>query len=359
MVDIKTPLPAGPSITAPATTNLSATSLAGSRPQVTGTVNNVGSGLKNLLGSVAGSGVLGSAIGVLGNLIGDTIAYKRQQKTYNQQRQDALSDYQMQRQDYLSDLADERAYNSPEAQVARLKAAGINPNTTFGSGSAPNTSSPAENTASMRGAVAASPPSPSGLGNAMIQGASGLIQSSLASVESEQMKSNIELQKAQMLKMLSETRGIDESTKSKMIENGWLDFMFESEINERYQRISESLDRMQSNALQRFSTVYDLNNLKPAQVAHLNAQISSIYQNIASQVQQYKYFESVKDYRAASEKWQSIKAEIDYSTANLENRLLQNRVPLAGGHKGDNFAKNLRNELELWISALSPLKFKF
>lgn len=344
MVDIKTPLPVGPSITAPATTNLSATSLA-PRSQV----QSPESGLKNLLGSVAGSGVLGSAIGVLGNLIGDKIAYNRQQKMYNKQRQDALSDYQMQREDYLSDLADERAYNSPTAQVARLKAAGINPNTTFGSGSAPNTSSPAENTASMRGAVASSPPSASGLGNAMIQGASGLIQSSLASVESEQIKSNIELQKAQMLKMLSEIRGIDESTKGKSIENGWLDFMFESEINERYQRISESLTRQNSASIQDALNLFDLYNIKPVQRNQIIAATNKLYSEIDILSQELKLMQETHNFSVNSAMYDSWSKRYDAVLRRYESDIMATKAPT---DKFDSFVQGAIHRLSLVRKAL-------
>lgn len=48
----------------------------------------------------------------------------RQAQMYHQQREDALADWNMQ-----------NAYNSPAAQMGRLRAAGLNPNLVYGSGS--------------------------------------------------------------------------------------------------------------------------------------------------------------------------------------------------------------------------------
>lgn len=59
---------------------------------------------------------------------------------YGQQRQDAMADWNMQ-----------NAYNDPSAQMARLQAAGLNPNLVYGSGSAANT------TTAPRGANAPTP----------------------------------------------------------------------------------------------------------------------------------------------------------------------------------------------------------
>ncbi|AXH73601.1 MAG: DNA pilot protein [Microviridae sp.] len=52
---------------------------------------------------------------------------KWSEKMYNRQRQDALADWNMQ-----------NAYNTPEAQMARYKAAGLNPNLIYGSGTTTN-----------------------------------------------------------------------------------------------------------------------------------------------------------------------------------------------------------------------------
>ncbi|AXH74466.1 MAG: DNA pilot protein [Microviridae sp.] len=74
--------------------------------------------------------VIGGLIDAGSNII-DSVAQgftnranrKWSEKMYGRQRQDALSDWQMQNQ-----------YNSPQSQMERLKAAGLNPNLVYGSG---------------------------------------------------------------------------------------------------------------------------------------------------------------------------------------------------------------------------------
>lgn len=66
-------------------------------------------------------------VGGIFNAVQTSIQNKKtrewQEKMYGVQRNDALSDWRMQNQ-----------YNSPEAQMARLKAAGLNPNLVYGNG---------------------------------------------------------------------------------------------------------------------------------------------------------------------------------------------------------------------------------
>lgn len=69
-----------------------------------------------LLGSVIGSGV-SSALDIGGSLIGGAINHNRNQKAWREAND----------------------YNSPRAQMDRLKAAGLNPNLVYGNGSAVNT----------------------------------------------------------------------------------------------------------------------------------------------------------------------------------------------------------------------------
>lgn len=57
------------------------------------------------------------------------------EKMYGIQREDALRDWEVQ-----------NAYNSPEQQMARLKAAGLNPNLVYGTGAATSSASPVHST---------------------------------------------------------------------------------------------------------------------------------------------------------------------------------------------------------------------
>ena len=66
-------------------------------------------------------------IGAVGQAISQGISnranYKRSIKMYQMQRNDAIADWNMQNE-----------YNSPEAQMRRLRDAGLNPNLVYGNG---------------------------------------------------------------------------------------------------------------------------------------------------------------------------------------------------------------------------------
>ena len=77
-------------------------------------------GIGGLMGLSAGSSVLNTGLG----LIGQAINYRQQRK---------LADLQYSRA--LEIMNRQNAYNSPAAQVSRLRAAGLNPNLLYGNGS--------------------------------------------------------------------------------------------------------------------------------------------------------------------------------------------------------------------------------
>ncbi len=77
-------------------------------------------GVGGLIGLSAGSSVLNTGLG----LIGQAINYRQQRK---------LADLQYSRAQEMMDR--QNAYNSPAAQVSRLRAAGLNPNLLYGNGS--------------------------------------------------------------------------------------------------------------------------------------------------------------------------------------------------------------------------------
>ncbi|MDL2320068.1 hypothetical protein LJC45_02925 [Alistipes sp. OttesenSCG-928-B03] len=91
------------------------------------------------------SGIAASVIGAVGAATGGMIssagskraakqAAKENRKMYATQRADALTDYQTQRADALADWNRENEYNSPTAQMARYRDAGLNPNLIYGEG---------------------------------------------------------------------------------------------------------------------------------------------------------------------------------------------------------------------------------
>lgn len=340
MQNFSTPLPQGPSIKAPATTNIGSSIPVPSQSYTPTFGQKVMSGLSNLAGSVTGSGLLGSAVGVLGDLIGDTINYRRQKKMYNQQREDALEDYATQRSDYLSDLADERAYNSPLAQVARLKQAGINPNVAFGSGSPANTTETATNQSGIRSAQVPSV-SGSALGDSAIRGASGLIQSSMAGVQAQQLQQDIALKKAQAINVLSESRLTASKEIRQKIENSFLDSLFTADIAEKQARTNQLIDSLETAALARLSSTYDLYHLKPAQKAQVEAAITQYYANVRSINQQTAYFDSVKSVRQRNE----IIDMKRNSYQMAEDHFKRDIIKAIDLKNADNIAERLRNDL--------------
>lgn len=77
------------------------------------------------VGLAAGAGLLGQGLNAYTTGRMNKRAERFSREMYAQQRQDALSDWNMQ-----------NAYNDPSAQMARLKAAGLNPNLVYGNGAA-------------------------------------------------------------------------------------------------------------------------------------------------------------------------------------------------------------------------------
>lgn len=83
-----------------------------------------------LTGIASGLPVVGSVWNAISTGRQNRKNREHQEYMYNKERADALADWNM-----------NNSYNSPEAQMARLVKAGLNPNMVYGSGSAVNTSS--------------------------------------------------------------------------------------------------------------------------------------------------------------------------------------------------------------------------
>lgn len=92
-------------------------------------------------GSSSGSGMDWGAmapalINIGGGLLGNLFNASSQSNANQAQRDWAREMYDIQRRDALTDREFQNNYNSPAAQMARLKAAGLNPNLVYGSGNA-------------------------------------------------------------------------------------------------------------------------------------------------------------------------------------------------------------------------------
>lgn len=297
------------------------------------------------------------------NLIGAALDFGQtllqrhwQKKDYRRQRQDALADYGMQRQDYLDDLAAERAYNSPAAQVARLKAAGINPNTAFGNGNVANTSSPAQAMASPRAAQFGAAPD-SSFASAFLQGSSHDLASSMAQVQSREIDAHIAESKARMLESLSRHKNIDAQTKGQMITNGWLDAMYSLEADERRAKTAKIIDDMETSYLGRLSSWFDLNYLKPVQVQEAQARISELFASARSIVQQADYFDTVKGYRRGVERYSAHAARRDYAHTDFMQRfdreivrIEQEMKKIDPNFKSDRYHEAMR-EIKFWLDS--------
>lgn len=87
-------------------------------------------------------GILMAGANSLGSFVGSIFNPVAQSKTNKQQREWLEGMYNRQRQDALDDWHRQAAYNSPGAQMDRLKAAGLNPNLVYGSGATAEMGSP-------------------------------------------------------------------------------------------------------------------------------------------------------------------------------------------------------------------------
>lgn len=97
-------------------------------------------GVEPTVGNTTGGYSGGGAWGAAAQLVG-TAADIYFTNRMNQQMMNWNEDmYGRQRQDALDDWNRMNAYNSPQAQLARLKAAGLNPNLVYGTGATANTS---------------------------------------------------------------------------------------------------------------------------------------------------------------------------------------------------------------------------
>lgn len=349
-----------PQVTPPAspgaTTNLGASGLALPSMAAIGTAK-----VGNYFGSARGSSLLGALGSGVMNLVSGAINRRWQKQDYERQRQDALADYQMQREDYLSDLADERAYNSPSAQRARLLQAGINPNTVFGNGSVSNTSSPASNVAQMRGSDMSSPGRLGSLGSDMVDAIMPTMNVSLSDLQAENMREDVAIKKANVLKMLSETRGIDASTKARMIENGYLDLMLSTELNERKANVDRIVSQLKTDELTRAQMTFDLQNLSPAKVNQINASISHTWKEIERMSYYLQFDKDYERYRAADlrssvqlKNAQKYETETRSLINSLEAQLKEIGLPK---DKVDYYIQGCITRLQMITDALSPIDF--
>lgn len=142
----------------------------------------------------AGSGIVSD----IANLFGQSKANKQSQAfqvgMYNRQRADALADFNMQ-----------NAYNSPQQQMARLKAAGLNPNLVYGHGADAGMAAPVRS--SSPGSYQAKFPELrglSGIGDVAMQAVQQHMQAKQLQLNAGAVAADISNKSAQAAKALSE-----------------------------------------------------------------------------------------------------------------------------------------------------------
>lgn len=151
-----------------------------------------------------GIGLAGGFLGLAGNAfnIGATeMNNKRQRKwaegMYNRQRQDALSDWNM-----------VNAYNTPEAQMARLKQAGLNPNLVYGNGA--TTEATATRGTDVKGW---NPDAPTMNLGAIQQGLMSYMDAQVKEAQTNNLEAATEVARQDALKRVAEILNLESNTK--------------------------------------------------------------------------------------------------------------------------------------------------
>lgn len=184
---------------------------------------------------------------------------------YARQRADSLADIQDARQYYRQMLADEREYNSSSAQVARLKAAGLNPSLAYGG---------QVTTAAPSGGFSSPTPQPSHpVSFPIAQIASPDFSGAYANFKRVQNESM--LTKADVVLKAAQSLVLDQQTAGLMLDN----IFKQSTLDDRVNLVSTSLQ--QANETLKQTTLVNAKYQQeidafPLQVEKLKAEIESI-----------------------------------------------------------------------------------
>lgn len=209
-----------------------------------------------------------------------------QEKMHGIQRQEALSDIETQRAYQNQLISDERAYNTPEAQVQRLRDAGLNPSLAYGDGiesgnysiGSPDVASPSGTPVSS-GNIA---PDFSALGNLQATIPSLMnAEANQRNASTAEFRADFErsLSQAQVLKYLSERHYINEKTYGEMLENLYR----ESTMGKRAELLKKQVDEVAqtiAESKQRISESLSRVNVNEKQSSKISADIDFINQNL-------------------------------------------------------------------------------
>lgn len=151
-------------------------------------------------------------IGTVANLGGQAANAAFQAKANRDARNFQLDMYNRQREDYIADYNMQNEYNSPSAQMARLRKAGLNPNLVYGNGQAVTPS------AQVKSASVGSyqPKAPQlDIGGAFKEGLSAYIDTKVKEAQVDNLREqNTVLQIESMLK--GSQIGVNQATKKKL-----------------------------------------------------------------------------------------------------------------------------------------------
>lgn len=209
-----------------------------------------------------------------------------QEKMHNIQRQESLADIESARAYQNQLIADDRAYNSPESQVERLRDAGLNPSLAYGQGidagnyniGSPDVASPSGTPVSS-GNIA---PDFSSLGNfqavipAIMNAEANQRNASTAEFRADFDRN---LSQAQVLKYLSERDYIDKKTYGEMLENLYR----ESTMGKRIELLKNEVDSVAQTILeskQRIAESLSRINVNEKQAAKISADIDFVNQSL-------------------------------------------------------------------------------
>lgn len=154
-----------------------------------------------------------------------------QMQMYNRQRSDALADRDFNNQ-----------YNSPAAQMERLRAAGLNPNLAYGSGTVTSQAAQTRG-ADSGGYTARVAPKSMDLGGAM-QGALNAIEMQKAQVQTDNIKAMTQLSQAETINKMLEQRGIIASSEGKELGNEQFRALMPPTIEGAYQGVAKTMTEM-------------------------------------------------------------------------------------------------------------------
>ena len=184
---------------------------------------------------------------------------------YDKQRADNLADIADARSYYQNMLADERAYNSSAAQVARLKAAGLNPALAYGG---------QVTTAAPSGGFTSSTPQPAQISQTPFPQIS-VPDFAGTYLNSQKVKNESMLAKADVILKAAQSHVLDEQTAGTFLDN-----LFKSStLDDRIELVTVSLDQANQNIKQTQlvnKTYQNEIDAFPLKIEQLKADIESI-----------------------------------------------------------------------------------